>query len=74
MMKIHQNCQILSSTRSCDSPAFFVLVDKKDYFLFVSSSVYRSAMAMKIKKHTKPDVEFDDDTDDSDDDALEIFR
>ena len=29
---------------------------------------------MKPKKQKKLDVEFDDDTDDSDDDALEIFR
>jgi len=29
---------------------------------------------MKSKKAKMPDVEFDDDTDDSDDDALEIFR
>jgi hypothetical protein len=31
-------------------------------------------MTMKSKKAKRPDVEFDDDTDDSDDDALEIFR
>ena len=31
-------------------------------------------MTMKPKKQKKLDVEFDDDTDDSDDDALEIFR
>jgi hypothetical protein len=31
-------------------------------------------MTMKSKKVKRPDVEFDDDTDDSDDEALEVFR